>query len=82
VDWCENHKVETIRANVVCTLTLADVYKQSNLLLINFEQGAFFSMTKIISLVVELISRKMTHQICWFILFQDKGHGECLNCVM
>jgi UDP-glucose 4,6-dehydratase len=63
VDWCESHKVETIRANTVGTLTLADVYKQSNLLLINFEQGAFFSMTKITSLVVELVSRKMTHQI-------------------
>ncbi len=63
VDWCESHKVETIRANVVGTLTLVDVCKQSNLLLINFEQGAFFSMTKITSLVVELVSRKMTHQI-------------------
>jgi hypothetical protein len=63
VDWCESHKVETIRANVVGTLTLANVCKQSNLLLINFEQGAFFSMTKITSLVVELVSRKTTHQI-------------------
>jgi hypothetical protein len=63
VDWCESHKVETIRANVVGTLTLVDVYKQNNLLLISFEQGAFFSMTKITSLVVELVSRKMTHQI-------------------
>jgi nucleoside-diphosphate-sugar epimerase len=63
VDWCESHKVETIRTNVVGTLTLADVCKQSNLLLINFEQGAFLNMTKITSLVVELVSRKMTHQI-------------------
>jgi hypothetical protein len=63
VDWCESHKVETIRANVVGTLTLADVCKQSNLLLINFEQGAFLSMTKITNLVMELVSRKMTHQI-------------------
>jgi hypothetical protein len=61
VDWCKSHKVETIRANVVGTLTLADVCKQNNLLLINFEQGAFLSMTKITSLVVELVSRKMTH---------------------
>jgi len=50
VDWCESHKVETIRANIVGTLTLADVCKQNNLLLINFQQGAFFSMTKITSL--------------------------------
>jgi hypothetical protein len=63
VDWCESHKVETIRANIVGTLTLADVCKQNNLLLINFEQGAFFSMKKITSLVVELVSRKTTHQI-------------------
>jgi FlaA1/EpsC-like NDP-sugar epimerase len=63
VDWCESHKVETIWANIVGTLTLADVCKQSNLLLINFEQGAFLSTTKITSLVVELVSRKMTHQI-------------------
>ncbi len=61
VDWCESHKVETIRANVVGTLTLADVCKQSNSLLINFEHGAFFSMKKITSLVMELVSRKMTH---------------------
>jgi FlaA1/EpsC-like NDP-sugar epimerase len=46
VDWCESHKVETIWANIVGTLTLADVCKQNNLLLINFEQGAFFSMKK------------------------------------
>jgi dTDP-4-dehydrorhamnose reductase len=64
VDWCESHKVEIIRANIVGTLTLADVCKQSNLLLINFEQGAFFSMKKLTSLVVELVSRKTTHQFC------------------
>jgi hypothetical protein len=63
VDWCESHKVETIHANVVDTLTLADVCKQNNLLFINFEHGAFLSMTKITSLVVELVSRKTTHQI-------------------
>jgi len=62
VDWCESHKVETIRANIVGTLTLADVCNQSNLLFINFEQGAFFNMAKITSLVVELVSRT-THQI-------------------
>jgi hypothetical protein len=59
VDWCESHKVETILG----TLTLAGVCKQNNLLFINFEQGAFFSMTKITNLVVELVSRKTTHQI-------------------
>jgi len=63
VDWCESHKVETIRANIVGTLTLANVCKQNNLLLVNFEHGAFLSMTKITSLVMELVSRKTTHQI-------------------
>ncbi len=63
VDFCESHKVETIRANVVGTLTLVDVCEQSNLLLITFEQGEILSMTKITSLVVELVSRKTTHQI-------------------
>ncbi|XP_024399718.1 trifunctional UDP-glucose 4,6-dehydratase/UDP-4-keto-6-deoxy-D-glucose 3,5-epimerase/UDP-4-keto-L-rhamnose-reductase RHM1 isoform X2 [Physcomitrium patens] len=42
VDWCESHKVETIRANVVGTLTLADVCKQNNLVLINYATGCIF----------------------------------------
>jgi UDP-glucose 4,6-dehydratase len=42
VDWCESHKVETIRANVVGTLTLADVCKQNHLLLVNYATGCIF----------------------------------------
>ncbi|CAM6069559.1 unnamed protein product [Sphagnum tenellum] len=42
VDWCESHKVETICANVVGTLTLADVCKKNNLLLVNFPTGCIF----------------------------------------
>ncbi len=42
VDWCETHKVETIRANVIGTLTLADVCKQHNLLLVNYATGCIF----------------------------------------
>ncbi|XP_022962590.1 trifunctional UDP-glucose 4,6-dehydratase/UDP-4-keto-6-deoxy-D-glucose 3,5-epimerase/UDP-4-keto-L-rhamnose-reductase RHM3-like [Cucurbita moschata] len=42
VDWCESHKVETIRANVVGTLTLADVCKEQSLLLMNFATGCIF----------------------------------------
>ncbi len=42
VDWCETHKVETIRANVIGTLTLADVCKQNNLLLVNYATGCIF----------------------------------------
>ncbi|KAA0065004.1 trifunctional UDP-glucose 4,6-dehydratase/UDP-4-keto-6-deoxy-D-glucose 3,5-epimerase/UDP-4-keto-L-rhamnose-reductase RHM2-like [Cucumis melo var. makuwa] len=42
VDWCESHKIETVRANVVGTLTLADVCKEQNLLLMNFATGCIF----------------------------------------
>jgi 3,5-epimerase/4-reductase len=42
VDWCESHKVETIRTNVVGTLTLADVCREKNLVLINYATGCIF----------------------------------------
>lgn len=42
VDWCESHKVETIRTNVVGTLTLADVCKEQGLLMMNFATGCIF----------------------------------------
>ncbi|BAT75938.1 bifunctional dTDP-4-dehydrorhamnose 3,5-epimerase/dTDP-4-dehydrorhamnose reductase [Vigna umbellata] len=42
VDWCESHKVETIRTNVVGTLTLADVCRQHGLLLLNYATGCIF----------------------------------------
>ncbi|KAJ7299782.1 hypothetical protein O6H91_03G122100 [Diphasiastrum complanatum] len=42
VDWCENHKTETIRSIVVGTLTLADVCKQFGLLLMNFTTDCIF----------------------------------------
>lgn len=42
VDWCESHKVETIRTNVVGTLTLADVCKKQGLLVMNFATGCIF----------------------------------------
>lgn len=42
VDWCESHKVETIRTNVVGTLTLADVCKERSLVLINYATGCIF----------------------------------------
>ncbi|BBN13339.1 UDP-glucose 4,6-dehydratase [Marchantia polymorpha subsp. ruderalis] len=42
VDWCESHKTETIKANVVGTLTLADVTRQHGLLLVNFATGCIF----------------------------------------
>lgn len=46
VDWCESHKVETIRTNVVGTLTLADVCKDQGLLMINFATGCIFEYDK------------------------------------
>ncbi|KAG4403901.1 hypothetical protein AAZX31_01G201200 [Glycine max] len=42
VDWCESHKVETIRTNVVGTLTLADVCHHKGLILINYATGCIF----------------------------------------
>ncbi|KOM48625.1 hypothetical protein LR48_Vigan07g232900 [Vigna angularis] len=46
VDWCESHKVETIRTNVVGTLTLADVCKEQNLYMMNFATGCIFEYDK------------------------------------
>lgn len=42
VDWCESHKVETIRTNVVGTLTLADLCREKGLVLINYATGCIF----------------------------------------
>ncbi|XP_042505896.1 bifunctional dTDP-4-dehydrorhamnose 3,5-epimerase/dTDP-4-dehydrorhamnose reductase-like [Macadamia integrifolia] len=46
VDWCESHKVETIRTNVVGTLTLADVCREKGLILINYATGCIFEYNK------------------------------------
>nr|GMD33302.1 trifunctional UDP-glucose 4,6-dehydratase/UDP-4-keto-6-deoxy-D-glucose 3,5-epimerase/UDP-4-keto-L-rhamnose-reductase RHM1 [Ipomoea batatas]GMD37128.1 trifunctional UDP-glucose 4,6-dehydratase/UDP-4-keto-6-deoxy-D-glucose 3,5-epimerase/UDP-4-keto-L-rhamnose-reductase RHM1 [Ipomoea batatas] len=42
IDWCETHKTETIRTNVVGLLTLADVCREHNLLLVNYATGCIF----------------------------------------
>ncbi|KAH9619730.1 hypothetical protein KSS87_019611 [Heliosperma pusillum] len=42
VDWCESHKPETIRTNVVGTLTLADICKEHGLLMMNYATGCIF----------------------------------------
>ncbi|KAF5797912.1 putative NAD-dependent epimerase/dehydratase, dTDP-glucose 4,6-dehydratase, NAD(P)-binding protein [Helianthus annuus] len=42
VDWCETHKAETIRTNVVGTLNLADVCKQEGVYMINFATGCIY----------------------------------------
>ncbi|KAG6524024.1 hypothetical protein ZIOFF_013913 [Zingiber officinale] len=42
VDWCESHKTETIRSNVVGALTLADVCREHRLLFLNYATGCIF----------------------------------------
>lgn len=42
VDWCESHKPETIRTNVVGTLNLADVCREHGLLMMNYATGCIF----------------------------------------
>merc|ERR1719215_1672737 len=42
VDWCESHKIETIRANVIGVLTLADVASQLGVHVTNFATGCIF----------------------------------------
>ncbi|CAK9160223.1 unnamed protein product [Ilex paraguariensis] len=42
VDWCEYHQPETIRTNVVGTLTLADVCREHGILMMNFATGCIF----------------------------------------
>ncbi|XP_021898354.1 trifunctional UDP-glucose 4,6-dehydratase/UDP-4-keto-6-deoxy-D-glucose 3,5-epimerase/UDP-4-keto-L-rhamnose-reductase RHM1-like [Carica papaya] len=42
VDWCESHRPETIRTNVVGALTLADVCRERGLLLMNYATGCIF----------------------------------------
>ncbi|KAE9599444.1 putative UDP-glucose 4,6-dehydratase [Lupinus albus] len=46
VDWCESHKVETIRTNVVGTLTLAHICKEHGLYMMNFATGCIFEYDK------------------------------------
>ncbi|KAL4592929.1 hypothetical protein LXL04_005936 [Taraxacum kok-saghyz] len=46
VDWCETHKVETMRTNVVGTLNLADVCHQEGVYMLNFATGCIFQYDK------------------------------------
>ncbi|KAJ7966036.1 trifunctional UDP-glucose 4,6-dehydratase/UDP-4-keto-6-deoxy-D-glucose 3,5-epimerase/UDP-4-keto-L-rhamnose-reductase RHM1-like [Quillaja saponaria] len=46
VDWCESHKVETIRTNVIGTVTLADICKEEGLLMIDFAIECIFEYGK------------------------------------
>jgi|ERR1700733_237721 len=42
VDWCEDHKQETIRTNVIGTLNLADIAFMHNLHLTNISTGCIY----------------------------------------
>ena len=42
VDWCETHKEDTIRTNVIGTLNLADIAFQHNLHLTNISTGCIY----------------------------------------
>ncbi|KAJ4845004.1 Rhm1p, partial [Turnera subulata] len=42
VDWCETHRTQTIRTNVAGTLTLADVCREYNILVVNYATGCIF----------------------------------------
>ncbi|KAG2453080.1 hypothetical protein HYH02_002412 [Chlamydomonas schloesseri] len=42
VDWCETHKLETIRANVIGCLTLADVTNQRGIHMTYYGTGCIF----------------------------------------
>jgi dTDP-4-dehydrorhamnose reductase len=42
VDWCETHKQETIRVNVIGTVNLADIAFQHNLHLTNISTGCIY----------------------------------------
>ena len=42
VDWCEEHKPETIRTNVIGTLAIVDCCKQRGIHITNFATGCIF----------------------------------------
>mmetsp|Transcript_35567 Transcript_35567/g.49378 ORF Transcript_35567/g.49378 Transcript_35567/m.49378 type:complete len:975 (+) Transcript_35567:126-3050(+) len=46
VDWCESHTLETIRSNVVGTLTLCDVCNARSIHMTNFATGCIFEYDK------------------------------------
>jgi 3,5-epimerase/4-reductase len=46
VDWCEDHKIEVIRANVIGTLNLADVTNEKGIHLTTYATGCIFHYDK------------------------------------
>jgi len=47
VDWCEDHKQETIRSNVIGTLNLCDVAFTRNIHVTNFATGCIFEYDEV-----------------------------------
>lgn len=43
VDWCEDHKIETIRANVIGILTMCDVAHEAGVHVTNFATGCIYT---------------------------------------
>ena len=43
VDWCEDHKIETIRSNVIGALTMCDVAHQRGIHVTNFATGCIYT---------------------------------------
>ncbi|KAF2073494.1 hypothetical protein CYY_005203 [Polysphondylium violaceum] len=42
IDWCEDHKVETIRSNIIGTLNLLDIANQCNVHVCNLATGCIY----------------------------------------
>lgn len=42
IDWCEDHQIETIRANIIGALMLADVCYKNNIHMTNFGTGCIY----------------------------------------
>ncbi len=46
VDWCEDHKQDTLRNNIIGALTLADICFQHNIHMINLGTGCIYAYNK------------------------------------
>lgn len=42
VDWCEDHKIETVRANILGALNLFDIASQRNIYVVNIGTGCIY----------------------------------------
>ncbi|KAE8661380.1 Trifunctional UDP-glucose 4,6-dehydratase/UDP-4-keto-6-deoxy-D-glucose 3,5-epimerase/UDP-4-keto-L-rhamnose-reductase RHM1 [Hibiscus syriacus] len=76
VDWCETHKHETIRTNVVGTLTLADVCREHGLLMINYATGCIFEYDATHSIGTESVSRRKIIPISLVLSIPKPSHGR------